>query len=367
MIKNKLKIGVLLIIFLLVGLVGTQYASAQALSFTADATVTIGSANYTASSGGAATSLVIAATTLTAVVPASSTFTFVSSDRYTLNNDQAVSQQCSASQNSISISGPLTIVITPDTSIVCAYSTAKKTSSAWSGSPVADTVAPTGTAVSINAGATTTTSTTVTLTLTATGASDVMVSNVASFYNAVWVPYVSSMSWALPAGDGIKTVYAKYRDTAGNVSAPVQDTIGIGVAAPADTVPPPVTPATPATPAQKEVPGCGNRTTGYSTVDGTSCATNTPATPATPASPSSSTRTSFDFGTKTLKNGSRGSAAMELQRFLNQVLSMGLVVDGIIGPKSIAVIKKWQKEQGLVADGLIGPLTKAKMNASVKP
>ena len=155
------------------------------------------------------------------------------------------------------------------------------------------------------------------------------------------------------------------------------------------------TPATPATPAVPgEIPGCGNRTTGFSSSSGVSCVGNTATTPATPATPaatvipgcgnrttgfSSSLGTScvgnsagasasapgrtYSLGTSTLKNGSRGEAAKELQRFLNDKLALGLVVDGIIGPKSIAVIKTWQRANGLVADGLIGRLTKAKINA----
>jgi peptidoglycan hydrolase-like protein with peptidoglycan-binding domain len=53
---------------------------------------------------------------------------------------------------------------------------------------------------------------------------------------------------------------------------------------------------------------------------------------------------------------------MELQKFLNANLNFNLVVDGKLGPKTIAVIKKWQKANGLVADGLIGPKTKALIN-----
>ena len=53
----------------------------------------------------------------------------------------------------------------------------------------------------------------------------------------------------------------------------------------------------------------------------------------------------------------------ELQRFLNDKLNLGLKLDGKIGPKTIAVIKKWQKDHGLKADGLIGPKTKALMNS----
>ncbi|OGI71114.1 hypothetical protein A3C60_01655 [Candidatus Nomurabacteria bacterium RIFCSPHIGHO2_02_FULL_37_45] len=108
--------------------------------------------------------------------------------------------------------------------------------------------------------------------------------------------------------------------------------------------------------AQAAIAGCDNRTSGFSITTGGSCVGNIVSAAAT----------SYNFGTKTLKNGSRGDAVMELQRFLNQVLNLGLVVDGKLGPKTIAVIKKWQKDNGLVVDGLIGPKTKAKMNASVQ-
>jgi peptidoglycan hydrolase-like protein with peptidoglycan-binding domain len=72
----------------------------------------------------------------------------------------------------------------------------------------------------------------------------------------------------------------------------------------------------------------------------------------------------YNFGTVTLKNGSKGEAVKELQRFLNAKLKLGLVVDGKLGPKTIAVIKTWQKEHGLVADGLIGVKTKLMMNSA---
>jgi peptidoglycan hydrolase-like protein with peptidoglycan-binding domain len=141
----------------------------------------------------------------------------------------------------------------------------------------------------------------------------------------------------------------------------------------------PAVPAVPATPAVpgNEIEGCGNRTTGFSSATGVSCVGNTstipavpatPATPTTPASSSSSFATTgvYNFGTKTLKNGSKGEPVKELQRFLNQVLDLGLVIDGKLGPKTIAVIKKWQKANSLKVDGLIGPKTKAKMNAMVQ-
>jgi hypothetical protein len=40
-----------------------------------------------------------------------------------------------------------------------------------------------------------------------------------------WDPYATSKAWALSASEGTKTVYAEYRDAAGN-TAVAQDTIG---------------------------------------------------------------------------------------------------------------------------------------------
>jgi hypothetical protein len=76
-------------------------------------------------------------------------------------------------------------------------------------------------------------------------------------------------------------------------------------------------------------------------------------------------KNSYNFGTAILKNGSSGDAVKELQKFLNQALSLNLVVDGKLGPKTVAGIKKWQKLNGLVSDGLVGPKTKAKMNTVI--
>ena len=105
------------------------------------------------------------------------------------------------------------------------------------------------------------------------------------------------------------------------------------------------------------IPGCEGRTTGFSTVNGQSCVGNTGGTTVTPAG-----KRFYNMGTVTLRSGSSGEAVKELQRFLNDTLNLGLVVDGKLGPKTIAVIVIWQRNNGLVADGLIGNKTKAKMN-----
>jgi len=73
----------------------------------------------------------------------------------------------------------------------------------------------------------------------------------------------------------------------------------------------------------------------------------------------------YDLGTTTLRQGSQGPAVMELQNFLNISTNSNLVVDGKLGPKTIAIIKLWQSASGLVADGLVGPKTKEKIKAEI--
>ncbi|MCX6752260.1 MAG: SBBP repeat-containing protein [Candidatus Nomurabacteria bacterium] len=82
---------------------------------------------------------------------------------------------------------------------------------------------------------------------------------------------------------------------------------------------------------------------------------------ATTPPPYTNTTTVYNFGTKTLKNGSTGDAVKELQRFLNAKLNLNLTIDGKLGPKTILVIKAWQKAHGLTPDGLIGAKTKERM------
>ena len=101
-----------------------------------------------------------------------------------------------------------------------------------------DTVAPSGSVV-IDGGATYTASTGVNLTLSATDA----ISGVAqmSFSNdgSTWLPwesYATNKSWTLSSGDGSKTVYVRYKDNAGNVSAPATDTITLDTVAPTGSV-----------------------------------------------------------------------------------------------------------------------------------
>ena len=127
---------------------------------------------------------------------------------------------------------------------------------------------------------------------------------------------------------------------------------------------PPVNSSTTATIAQSNTPVTTTYSSGNTqTTNSTGCSGGNKFNTSTGLPCVNNTVNTYNFGTTTLKNGSRGNAVMELQRFLNAKLNLGLVLDGKLGPKTITVIKKWQKDNGLVSDGLVGAKTKMKMNA----
>jgi peptidoglycan hydrolase-like protein with peptidoglycan-binding domain len=62
-------------------------------------------------------------------------------------------------------------------------------------------------------------------------------------------------------------------------------------------------------------------------------------------------------GQPTIAAGATGTAVRRLQRALRRTPNLGLVVDGVFGPKTEAAVKHFQKGAGLVVDGKVGPLT----------
>ena len=66
------------------------------------------------------------------------------------------------------------------------------------------------------------------------------------------------------------------------------------------------------------------------------------------------------------RNKDKGQQVKYLQQFLNWVNGDKLVVDGIIGPKTIASVKKFQKNYGLAVDGLFGKKSLAKAKTITK-
>ncbi len=108
--------------------------------------------------------------------------------------------------------------------------------------PPPDTTPPTG-SVTINGGASATNTAAVALTLAATDTSgpvaQMQFSNDGTTYSA-WEAYGTSRTWTLTSGDATKTVYAKFKDTAGNVSAPVSDTITLDMTPPSLSITSPI-------------------------------------------------------------------------------------------------------------------------------
>ena len=98
-----------------------------------------------------------------------------------------------------------------------------------------DVTPPTGT-ILVNGSAAYTNTTAVTLELSASdagsGVADMRFSNDGLTWSG-WEPYAASKAWTLASGDGLKTVYAQYRDHTNNVSTgPITDNITL------DTIPP---------------------------------------------------------------------------------------------------------------------------------
>lgn len=98
-----------------------------------------------------------------------------------------------------------------------------------------DTLAPTGT-VTIAGGAAVTATPSVTLALSGSDNSGVVseMCHSASTDCSEWEPYATSAAWELDAGEGVQSVYAKFRDAALNESAQVSDTIVVDLTAPTD-------------------------------------------------------------------------------------------------------------------------------------
>jgi len=116
---------------------------------------------------------------------------------------------------------------------------ADNTSPALSATIVLDQVAPTG-AVVINNGAAYATNRNVSLGLAGSDSG----TGVRQMYlfdgvtSSGWISYTTSAAWPLAAGDGSKMVTARFRDLAGNISAPVTDSIVLDTLAPSVSVSP---------------------------------------------------------------------------------------------------------------------------------
>jgi len=126
------------------------------------------------------------------------------------------------------------------------------------------------------------------------------------------------------------------------------------------------TPAEPIIPPAPFIPttfsGCDNRTTGYNSITGQSCANNSSISPQLPpATPAGNAGHTYNFGFIALKLGSKGTAVKELQRFLNDKMNLALTADGNFGTKTRAAVILFQKTNKLIPDGIVGTKTKGEM------
>ncbi len=96
-----------------------------------------------------------------------------------------------------------------------------------SDSIILDTTPPSSPSLAINEDNLYTTDLSVVLTLSAVGADFMLISSGSYFSGAVWEDYATSKDWLLDPADGEKTVYVKFKDTAGNESLPASDTINL--------------------------------------------------------------------------------------------------------------------------------------------
>ena len=103
---------------------------------------------------------------------------------------------------------------------------------------VADTVAPTG-SITIDGGLIGTSTVVASLTTPASDLGTGLAEIALSDDGVTWTTraYDTVQSWTLPGGNGLRTVYAKWKDGAGNWSAPSSDTILLDTVAPLATAP----------------------------------------------------------------------------------------------------------------------------------
>jgi hypothetical protein len=92
---------------------------------------------------------------------------------------------------------------------------------------ILDTTPPSSPSLAINEDNLWTTDLSVVLTLSAIDADFMLISNRSDFNGADWEDYAGSKDWLLDPADGEKTVYVKFKDTAGNESLPASDTINL--------------------------------------------------------------------------------------------------------------------------------------------
>ena len=181
---------------------------------------------------------------------------------------------------------------------------------------------PTDVSVSINSGATIANTRNVNLNLVTTGASFMMVSNLPDFSDvSSWEAVANSKPWVLTAGNGIKTVYVKFRNPSGYESSPVFASITLKTGAVIPTSKTPV------------------------------------------AQTSTGDQDNYVFTIPTAL-GSRGPEVTALQERLTAEGVYSGEITGYFGLQTQAAVKRFQAKYGIEQLGAVGPATRAKLNIS---
>lgn len=191
------------------------------------------------------------------------------------------------------------------------------------GSVIIQPSPPTGSII-INNGAETANNVSVLLTLKAPGATSMAISNDSDFSGTIFEEYKETRSWNIEPGEGAKTVYAKFRNTEGNTSELVSDSI-MFLNIPSEPAPSP-------SPEPGKILGVAR----------------------------------FNF-TKNLFLGIRHNDVLELKKRLREEgLYKGKMTD-LFGMASRAAVKAFQKKYGIgSATGFVGPKTRKKLNATLQ-
>jgi hypothetical protein len=100
-----------------------------------------------------------------------------------------------------------------------------------------DTESPVG-SVAVSGGITLTNGTSITLNISSTDAAQMKFSNDGTTWSSPEA-YAATKSWTLPAGDGVKTIYVKFKDSTGNWSSAYTATVTLDTTPPITSASPP--------------------------------------------------------------------------------------------------------------------------------
>lgn len=351
---NKLKLGLVILALVLAPRISPALAAGE-IVWNSDANVTFtGTDNIqlTILSGSKATSYSISPTAITVTVNSPDTFTLYSGNRYNVANNASLIQECPGSYSKTVVREG-TVTLTP--------STARCTTSS-TGAGVYDLTPPTNTSILINAGEAETTSRSVTLTLGATDAAAMQISNYPDFSGGVWEVFSPTKLWNLIPGDGLKTVYARFRDLNINVSSAVSDIITLigQTAAPTPPSPTPTPIVLPSSPPSAPLP----------TIAELQAQIKALIEAIKLLQAGESGQIPKGILTKGLTIGSKGNEVTVLQNFLRaqgKDIYPGALVTGYFGPATRRAVQRFQIKFGLAKSGdrgygYVGPKTRAMIN-----